>query len=118
MITGHAIAAFAQSVLAGAFLDGHVVMLRLHRLNAVWGVVGLGYVQVVLTLLYWRRGGGARWPALVSLGLAVAESVEVMLGLGRVIGIHIPLGVAIITANVLLAVWVWGGRLGRRGPAV
>jgi hypothetical protein len=108
VITLHAVTAFAQSVLAGAFLDGHFAVLRLHRLNAYWGVVGLSYLQVVLALLY-RRRGGPRWVALVSIGIAVAESVEVMLGLGRVIGLHVPLGVAIITATFWLAVWAWRG---------
>ncbi len=114
VITAQAVAAFMQSVLAGAFLDGHFGFLHLHRLNAYYGVVGVSYVQVLLALVYWRRSGLPRWVVTVSVGLAVANSVEVMLGLGRVIGLHIPLGVSIITGNLLLALWAWRDRLGLR----
>jgi|SRR6478609_6646057 len=114
VITAQAITAFTQSVLAGAFLDGHFALLRVHRLNAYWGVVGVSYLQVLLALAYWRRGELPRWVVLVSVGLAVANSVEVMLGLGRVIGLHVPVGVSIISANLLLAAWAWRDRLGRR----
>src|SRR3954451_21501306 len=116
LITLHALEVFAQSVLAGAFLDGHYSMLALHRENAIVLVL-LGYVQVLVATAYWRPGGGPSWPLWASVALSVAETVQFFLGLGRLIGLHVPLGVTIIVCTVLLAQWAWGGSFGRRREA-
>ena len=118
LITLHAVAVFAQSILAGAFLDGHYAMLALHRQNAI-GLILLGYVQILVAIAYWRAGGGPSWPLWASVALSVAETVQFFLGLGRLIGLHVPLGVTIIVCTILLAQWAWGDRFGRlRQPAL
>jgi hypothetical protein len=115
LITVHALDAFAQAVLAGGFLNGTYSMLGLHRDNGI-GLVLLGYLQIGVAIAYWRPGGGPAWPLWVCLGISVAETVQYFLGLGRLIGIHVPLGVAIIVGAVMLAQWAWRDTFGRRRP--
>lgn len=116
VITLHALAAFAQALLAGRFLSGDYEMLRAHFVNSQ--VVGaLAIAQVVVAFLYWRPGGGPVWPVFASLGLLAVEPLQIAAGIKRVIGIHVPLGVAIITACVLFTVWAWRPGFGRRRPA-
>ena len=108
------VAALAQPVLAGGFLSGHYGLLALHQANAT--ITGLTAAAMSLVgLLVWRPGGGPWWPAAVSAGVFGAEAGQIVLGYSRVLAVHIPLGVAIITALVLLLVWVWRpGRLPAR----
>lgn len=115
LISVHALDAFAQAVLAGGFLNGSYDMLGLHRDNAIMGVVVLGYLQIVVAALYWRPAGGTLWPALASVGIAAAESLQIVLGFNRVVGLHVPLGVAIIAAMTVLTAWAWRGSFGLRG---
>jgi len=115
VITLHAAAAFAQAVFAGRFLSGDYDMLRVHFVNSqVVGSLAIG--QVIAGVLLWRRGG-LRWPALVSIGLLAVEPIQIAAGITRVIGVHIPLAVLVITASVLFAVWAWGPGIHRRRGA-
>jgi hypothetical protein len=105
--TIHALAAFGQAVLAGRFLSGDYAMLGLHAENA--SLVGLsGFALLVAALLHWRPGGGPGRVALACLALSAAEVVQIVLGYGRVLGVHVPLGVAIIATAVGVLVWAWG----------
>ena len=103
--TVHLVLVLAQPVLAGLFLTGNVDAINVHA-----GVVGVLAVNA--------RGGGAAaiayvvrrgrlWvlPVLVVQFLAIG--VQMALGFTRALGGHVPLGVAIVTVSVLLAVWVW-----------
>lgn len=113
IVTLHAAAAFAQAVFAGRFLSGDFDMLRVHFVNSQV-VGGLAVAQVVAGVLLWRPGRGLRWPALVSIGLLAVEPIQIAAGIKRIIGVHIPLAVLVITASVLFAVWVWGPGIHRR----
>jgi hypothetical protein len=113
VITLHAMAVFGQAVLAGRFLSGDFPMLSAHLINSQ--VVGaLGILQVVAAVLYWRPGGGPGWPALACLGVFVTEPIQIAAGLLRIIGLHVPLGVAITVAAALLTTWAWRPSFGRR----
>lgn len=59
----------------------------------------------------WRPGRGPGWPALASLALLLAEILQLGFGYGRVLALHVPLGVAIFGLTVALALGAW--RLGR-----
>lgn len=103
--TAHLVLVLAQPVLAGLFLTGDVDAITVH--GALGS--GLGAVAIVLvaaTLLYVVRRG-ALWvlPAAVVLFLAVG--LQIGMGYARVLQIHVPLGVAIVTAAVVLTVWAW-----------
>jgi hypothetical protein len=113
VITLHALAAIGQAVLAGRFLSGDYEMLRLHFLNSQ-AVGGLAIAQVVAGVVYWRRGGGPAWPALASFALLALEPFQIAAGIKRVIGIHVPLGVLIVSATVVFAVWAWRPTFGLR----
>ena len=47
------------------------------------------------------------WLLWICVGLSVVETGQFFLGLGRLIGLHVPLGVAIVVGVVLLAQWAW-----------
>lgn len=116
VMTLHAVDVFLQAVFAGRFLSGDYGMLGAHGTNA-FVVVIIGLVQVILAVLYWRPGRGPGWPALATAGLLVAESIQMELGFTRIIGVHVPLGVAIVSAAILMLVWAWGRSFGRRRTA-
>jgi hypothetical protein len=107
---------FAQAVLAGGFLNGNYAMLGLHRDNGI-GLVLLGYLQILVAAGYWRAGRAPAWLFWVCVGISVAETGQFFLGLGRLIGLHVPLGVAIVVGVVLLAQWAWRPVFVRRRDA-
>ena len=136
----HAALVLAQAAFAGRYLGGDAASLRLHERNAEL-IVTLALVQLVLAVLVWRpvrgrsgRGRGRRptagspavaagpgrgpgWPALASLALWLAEVAQMSLGYGRVLGVHVPLGVAIFGLTVALAIGTWRlTRTGRERP--
>ena len=105
-ISAETLLVFTQAGLAGGFLAGHYGFLDLHKANATYtGVTTL--VVVVCAVLLWRPGGGPAWPIFVSAGLFAAEAGQIVLGYGRVLAVHIPLGVAITASIVVLAIWAW-----------
>lgn len=109
----HLLCVVGQPILAGVFLDGEFDALVLHGLNA--GIVTtLGMVLVPVTLLYWLPGGGRGWPVLAAIALFFAEGAQSGFGYARLLGLHVPLGVAIVTGSVLFTVWVFGA--GARQP--
>jgi hypothetical protein len=117
VVTVHALAVFAQPVLAGQFLDGNVEMVKVHA--GVAGLVELvGLVQIPIAVLLWRPGGGPLWPAGLSVLLFVVEGVQVGLGYSRMLAVHVPLGVTIVGIMLLLLIWVWRPRLGAPRQAV
>jgi hypothetical protein len=106
VITCETVLGFAQAALAGGFLAGHYDFLALHKQNAT--TIGITGILVILcAVLQWRPGRGPAWPIFVSCGLFAAEVGEIFVGYGRVLTIHVPLGVAIVTAIVLLLIWAW-----------
>jgi hypothetical protein len=101
-----ALFAFAQAPLAGAFLAGHYDMLALHKNNST--IVDItGVAMTVAAVLVWRPGRGPGWLPLVSVVVLAAEVVQTVLGYQRSLTIHIPLGVLVIVALVMLLVWAW-----------
>ncbi|MFF9125170.1 hypothetical protein ACF09J_17985 [Streptomyces sp. NPDC014889] len=111
--TVHTATLFTQAVLAGRFLSGDYDMLTAHAVNANV-IVAVGLVQVMVAVLYWRPGRGPGWPAAVSAVLLVGEAGQAVLGYQRTLGVHVPLGVMLIAAGLLLLVQVW--RPLPRGP--
>jgi hypothetical protein len=103
--TVYLVMVLAQPVLAGLFLTGNVDAITVH------GVVGstlsgVGLVLVAATVVYLLRRGRL-WVLPVVVLLFLAAGVQIALGYARVMQVHVPLGVAVVTAAVLLAVWVW-----------
>src|SRR2546423_11863025 len=106
VVTLHLADVFAQPILAGRFMSGDYDMLAVHRTNAISAAV-VGFTQLAIALLYWRPARGPSWPALLCLGLSGAEAVQIYLGFNRILGLHVPLGVAIIGTSAVLTTTVW-----------
>jgi hypothetical protein len=105
-ITAAAVLLLDQAVFAGQFLSGELGALHLHRENAtVAGVVVL-VAAVTAIPLRWP-GGGPVWPAVACFALFALVAVQIMLGFARVLTLHIPLGVLIISGALALAAWSW-----------
>lgn len=106
-ITLQALDAFLQPVFAGRFLSGDFTMLAVHRSNATQVLLGLSVIQVVVSVIAWRRGGAPGRVVVATSVLLAAIGTQVGLGFARVLGVHIPLGVLIIATLIALAIWVW-----------
>jgi hypothetical protein len=98
----HVVAIFAQPVFAGRYLVGDYDMLAVHALGADL-VFFLGLVQLTAALVLWWRGG-VRWPAGVSLLLALGETGQYFAGLAGALDLHFPLGVALVTLATIMLV--------------
>jgi len=106
VVTVEAVMTFTQAVFAGGFLSGHYELLGLH---ADYGrITGYAAVaQLITAILLWRPGRGPGWPVLVCTLLLGAVGSQIYLGFARILSIHVPLGVAVITGSVLLVIWAW-----------
>ncbi|MEQ7125182.1 hypothetical protein ABN034_11740 [Actinopolymorpha sp. B11F2] len=105
IVSVHALAIFGQPVFAGGYLSGDYDMLWPHR----WGadvVFSLGFVQLVTALVLWLLRGPV-WLLIASLLIAAGETGQYFAGLAGALDLHVPLGVALVTAIVLTTVAVW-----------
>jgi hypothetical protein len=111
--TLHAALALVQPVSIGQYLDGRYGLLRLHQISGgvlvlsamVLGVVAVGYVLT-----------GGRWAAAACPLLFLAEGIQSGLGYNRELGVHVPLGVAIVAVALAVAVLSWTRAAGRPRP--
>lgn len=97
---------FNQAVFAGQFLAGSYGSLNTHMMNAFL-INGVLLVSTVAAVLLRWPGRGPLWPAAACLGLTVLVGVQIAAGFGRVLALHVPLGVSIIGLTILLAGWAW-----------
>jgi len=97
---------FNQAVFAGQFLAGTFPALQNHRDNATYAGIAVLAAAVAAALIRWP-GGGPIWPVPAFLALLGLITVQITLGFLRVLAVHIPLGVTIIVAALLLAAWSW-----------
>jgi hypothetical protein len=111
-----AVLLFNQAVFAGQFLSGTFASLRTHRENATAAGIIVLVTAISAALLRWP-GRGPLWPLLACLGLLGLIALQMALGLARVLTLHIPLGVLVITAGLHLAVWSWRYRPEKPTPA-
>jgi hypothetical protein len=116
LVTAYLVAVLAQPVLAGLFLTGDVDAIAVH--GAVGSALAAsGMVLVGATLVYVVRRGRL-WVLPATVVLFFAVGLQIGMGYARTLQIHIPLGVAIVTASILLAIWVWSPSAARpRGAA-
>jgi hypothetical protein len=106
LVTVQAVDTFLQPVLAGRFLSGDFGMLSLHRQNGTYAG-GLSVGVTVVALVAWRV---SRVPGRIVFGLVLLGPIaglQIYLGFTRTLGIHVPLGVALVALSGWLVVWVW-----------
>ena len=105
MILGiHAAIAFNQSILAGMYLSGNLDAMKLHgALGSSLTVVIM--VQSVAALLFLYPGRGPWWPLAVTVPMFFVIGLQIGMGYARTLGLHVPLGVALIVVPVGMFVW-------------
>src|SRR5262245_54230724 len=102
----HSLAFLAQPVFAGGYLMGDVDSLTQHRINA--GIVtALDLAQLICAIVYFWGGRGRAWPIWASLAIALLVEVQVGMGFGRVLVVHLPLGVSLTVGQILITLWLF-----------
>lgn len=100
-----------QPILAGMFLNGQYSALSTHSSSG--GILMVtGFLQIGAAVLLWRPGRIAGWPIGAAVALLVAELVQLTAGHSRAMALHLPLGVALVIASLLLTGWAWRKRVG------
>jgi hypothetical protein len=93
-----------QAALAGGFITGDVGLLDLHSANGVLLVLTTAAL-LPATVLLLRPGRGPWWPIAFSVALWWLVAVQVGFGFARQVGLHIPLGVAIMSLISVFTGW-------------
>ncbi|GAA1023665.1 hypothetical protein Aple_090440 [Acrocarpospora pleiomorpha] len=97
---------YLQPILAGQFLSGTYSSLLAHQNTAaVIDMLLILAIPIALIITVWGRRSW--WPVVFVVGLLGLTSTQNSLGFGRILTLHIPLGVAIIMAATAVAVWAW-----------
>ncbi|MFF8946703.1 hypothetical protein ACF1A5_31495 [Streptomyces sp. NPDC014864] len=93
-----------QAALAGLFITGDVAFLDWHAANA--SVLALIVaLEAITAYLVWRPGRGPIGPFLLAVGLVLLVGAQQALGESRMLGGHVPLGMAIFGIGAVLAYW-------------
>jgi hypothetical protein len=90
----HALAVLTQAVLAGQFLSGIDRPVVIHEAIG-WAIVSLSILQVTFAFLVTKMQRNSLWFVIVNFTVFLGESLQVVTGYGRFLGVHIPLGVII-----------------------
>ena len=92
-----------QASLAGLSLTGSPEALEWHQRIGVEGITSFALVVLLLAVLNWRPGHGPAWPALVALVALLGLLLQIETGFARTLGVHLPTGVLIFGANLVIA---------------
>lgn len=112
----HAVLALLQPIFAGLYLTGDFDALHWHGLINGHIVQLLGIIQLVVAICYVTIGRGRFVPLVAGVLIFLGEGMQVAMGYARELGIHIPLGVAIVAGQLLLALWAFGPHARRGRP--
>jgi hypothetical protein len=81
-------------------------------------VIGpLSVGQLVLAIVLWQPGGGARWPTLAAVALVGLEQLQRTFGYSRNLAVHIPLGTLVTGVALAAAIAVLLPAIRRRTTA-
>lgn len=107
----HALLAIMQPLTMGQYLSGQYQALEMHSI--------FGHLLTVAALLLgpvailYAVAGGRAWIAIVTAPLFFIEGFQVGMGYARLLGVHVPLGVGVVTLAILLAIAVFLPSAGR-----
>ncbi|MFH9723646.1 hypothetical protein ACH4M4_11845 [Streptomyces sp. NPDC017254] len=93
------VAIFFQAVTSGIALSAQYGE-TLHSAGAR-GMYAASMLYVLAAVLAWRPGGASARPILYSTGFLLLASLQVVLGIAHVMGVHIPLGVLMFGLSLL-----------------
>jgi hypothetical protein len=93
----HTLSVFAQSVFAGQFLSGIDRPVKFHEWTG-WAVLAISAIQIVVVAMLMRSGKSSLWLFFGSILLFLAEGLQMGMGYGRFLDVHIPLGVIVFGA--------------------
>jgi|GEM_PF-986361 hypothetical protein len=108
-----AVTAVAQPITIGQYLDGRYALLQMHSTGAA-ALEFFGLLLIPMAIWYVVAGGRV-W-VLITMLLAVAIEAQAILGYVRDLGLHIPLGVAVVGGALALAIWFWTPSSARHRP--
>ncbi len=104
-----------QAALAGGFVTGDVGLLSLHSANGT--LLALTSAALLpATILLVRPGRGPWWPIVVSCALWAAVVLQIGLGFAREVGLHIPVGMAIMGLAAAFTWWAFSHRPAHQRP--
>jgi hypothetical protein len=108
----HTLVILGQPLFAGMYLSGDYDGLASHATGA--DIVSyISTLQLVVAAVAWVKLRRA-WPCLVSAALLAAELVQYLAGMDGALWLHIPLGVMLVAAVVVMCCAVWLRPLPRR----
>lgn len=103
--TPHALLALSQAFSIGQYLSGNYALIHVHAIAAGFLMLTAAVLGVIGVL--YAVAGGQIWVAVVCFLFYFSEAVQTGMGYSRQLGVHIPLGVAIVTAALLVGGWSW-----------
>ncbi|MFJ2862463.1 hypothetical protein [Kitasatospora sp. NPDC087314] len=98
--------AVLQAMLAGSFLNGTYESLEDHEGNAMM-LATVVVCQLVVAALVRRPGRGPIWPLWTTALLTVAVIGQIGAGYGRALGVHVTLGVLLVSGVLFGLVGAW-----------
>ena len=106
IVTSVAALCFLQAILAGQFLSGTYSSLLAHQNTAaVIDMLLILAIPIAVIITVWGRRSW--WPIVFVVGLLGLTSAQNWLGFGRILALHVPLGVAIVMIATAAAIWAW-----------
>ena len=114
-VTVAAVAYLFQAVSAGQFLDGDYAFLRLHQLGTTTADLLMFLALVSAAGLKWVARGPLA-PFLITLAAMIVSQAQAATGAGRILWLHVPLGVALIGLLWALAWGTWTSATWRGVP--
>ncbi|MDN5749848.1 MAG: hypothetical protein L0H64_15230 [Pseudonocardia sp.] len=106
-------------MLAGQFLGGNYHGLPWHETVGTVVIGQTAMLQLLVAIVMWWPARGPAWPTLATVALFAVELVQIDLGFGDQLEVHVPLGVAIIIGSLAIlagAVQIARRRTGSSGP--
>ncbi|MFI6843697.1 hypothetical protein OG535_30245 [Kitasatospora sp. NBC_00085] len=114
--TASALLALLQTVLAGGFLNGHYEALSMHAAGAT-ALAAVVVCQLVSGALIVWPGRGPRRPLGVAALLTAAVMLQTGLGYNRAVGLHVVVGVLLVSGALFALTGAWRQPLPARPAA-
>lgn len=102
----HLLGLLTQSALAGRFLSGADAAVAFHEI-AGWSVLAICVVQILIAALRPLPADARLWLVLAGACLFMGEALQIGVGYGRFLDVHIPLGLLLFGGVAALAVWAF-----------